>query len=214
MSEVRQASPIPATYDADETPEQKLCEAMNAGIGTLGGYDCPVCKNKGINYRISPDTGSIVAVYCQCKAIREARKSARNSGLGDMLERCTMDTYRADLPWQRAALQTVQDFLSNPDGNWLYVGGQVGAGKTHLCAAATGELLRRGIRSKYVVWRTEDQYLRSHTNETEYNTSIEKLARIPVLYIDDFLKIENGEYQRPKNQGPPVPLWRGDSQGV
>ena len=148
MDEVRRDSPTRATSDDPENPNQRLCDAMNAGEGTLTGYDCPVCKNKGVNYRLSPDTGSIVAVNCKCKAIREAKKNAQNSGLGDMLERCTMDTYRADLPWQRSALQTVQDFLSSPDGNWLYVGGQVGSGKTHLCAAATGELLRLGIRAR------------------------------------------------------------------
>ena len=205
VDEVRRDSPIPATSDDPENPNQRLCDAMNAGEGTLTGYDCPVCKNKGVNYRLSPDTGSIVAVYCKCKAIREAKKNAQNSGLGDMLERCTMDTYRADLPWQRSALQTVQDFLSSPDGNWLYVGGQVGSGKTHLCAAATGELLRRGIRAKYVIWRTEDQYLRSRTNDQEYNKRMNELARVPVLYIDDFLKIENGEYQRTSTLGAPVP---------
>lgn len=205
VDEVRRDSPTRATSDDPENPNQRLCDAMNAGEGTLTGYDCPVCKNKGVNYRLSPDTGSIVAVNCKCKAIREAKKNAQNSGLGDMLERCTMDTYRADLPWQRSALQTVQDFLSSPDGNWLYVGGQVGSGKTHLCAAATGELLRRGIRAKYVIWRTEDQYLRSHTNDEEYSKHMNELTRIPVLYIDDFLKIENGEYQRAANLGPPAP---------
>lgn len=178
---------------------------MNAGEGNKTGYDCPICKNKGVNYRISSETGSIVAVPCQCEPIRKARSSAQKSGLGDLLERCTLDTYRADYPWQQRALQTAKAFLAEPDGNWLYIGGQVGAGKTHLGAAVTGELLHRGLRARYSLWRAEAQYLRSHPNETEYKKCIEELASVPVLYIDDFLKIENGEYQRQRNEGHASP---------
>lgn len=202
---LEQIRPSALSQTAYDDPEQALCNAMNAGAGNKAGYDCPICKNKGVNYRISSTTGSIVAVPCQCETIRQARSSAQKSGLGDLLERCALDTYRADHPWQQRALQTAKVFLAEPDGNWLYVGGQVGAGKTHLCAAITGELLHRGFRAQYSLWRAEAQYLRSHPNETEYKKRIDELAKVPVLYIDDFLKIENGEYQRPRNEGNASP---------
>ena len=204
LAPIQTGSRISGRYNSAD-PEQVLCDAMNANSGILTGYDCPICKNKGVNYRISPDTGSIVAAPCKCKAIRQARRTVQQSGLGDMLERCTLDTYRADHPWQQKALQTAKAFLAEPEGNWLYVGGQVGAGKTHLCAAVTGELLRRGFRSQYSMWRVEAQSLRTHVNDDAYRSHIAELSRVPVLYIDDFLKVENGEYQRPRNEGHAAP---------
>lgn len=194
--------PFQTVYD---NPEQRLCDAMNAGEGSKTGYDCPICKNKGVNYRISSETGSIVAVPCQCETIRQAARNAQKSGVGDMLKRCTLESYRATADWQKSALQTARDFLTHPDGNWLYMGGQVGSGKTHLCAAVTGELLHRGIRAVYAMWRTEVQYLRSHANDPEYKKRMEELCGVPVLYLDDFLKVENGEYQRTRTMGPPSP---------
>lgn len=195
-----EASQKPIDYD----PEQLLCERMNEAAGDKTGYDCPVCKNKGVNYRID-SLGSIVAVPCKCAPIREAVKNAGRSGLGDLLNRCTLSSFRTVHEWQKKALDTAKDFLSAPDGSWLFAGGQVGSGKTHLCTAIVRKLLNQGKRALYVVWRTEAQQLRSLVNETEYKKHMAKLTRIPVLYIDDFLKVENGEYQRTRTQAAPVP---------
>ena len=37
----------------------------------------------------------------------------------------------------------------------VFIGGQVGAGKTHLCTAMVGEFLKRGISAKYMLWRDD-----------------------------------------------------------
>lgn len=195
------ASQKPIDYD----PEQLLCERMNEAAGDKTGYDCPVCKNKGVNYRISAENGSIVAVPCSCIPIRETVKNAKSSGLGDLISKCTLSNFRTDHEWQKKAFETAKKFLSDPDGKWLFAGGQVGSGKTHLCTAVVRQLLGQGKRALYVIWRTEAQYLRSRVNEDEYRKRVDKLSEVPVLYIDDFLKIENGEYQRPKLMAAPVP---------
>ena len=190
------ASQKPIDYD----PERYLCERMNEAVGNKTGYDCPVCKNKGVIYRLD-ESGNIVARPCKCLAMRKARKYMEQSGLGTLLDRCTLDSYIAKEAWQEKAKKTAEEFISCGE-NWLYVGGQVGSGKTHLCVAVTREFLQRGVKSLYVLWLTEAQRLRTAVNDDVYSKIMRRLTTVPVLYIDDFLKVQNGEYQ---HSSKPVP---------
>lgn len=72
------------------------------------------------------------------------------------------------------------------------------SGKTHLCTAVCGELLKREKAVRYMMWRDESAKLKAVVNDSaEYSRLIDELKKIEVLYIDDFLKVQRGQ--------PPTP---------
>jgi len=101
----------------------------------------------------------------------------------------------AKSPWQKQVKATAQKFTkADPQVSWLFFGGQVGAGKTHLCTAAVAEYLRRGKHVKYMLWRDESVSLKATVNDDEaYAREINPLKKVEVLYIDDFFKTEQGK---------------------
>jgi len=171
------------------------CETNNRIIGDLQGYDCPECLNRGYIAVIKDDV--IVQRECHCMSIRNSILRMKNSGLGNLAQRCTFDSYRTPEEWQkRAKSKAMQYVRENPD-KWLFFGGQSGCGKTHLCTAVCTEIINQGHDVKYVLWRNLVHFLESKRfseeknnsfSEGKYNDKISELQNAEVLYIDDFLK--------------------------
>ena len=154
--------------------------------GELSGHDCSACKNRGYMHAIRGD--EIVALDCVCMAKRRAIRQMERNGLKAMWERFTFADYQAEAKWQKAALERVQCFAASPSEGWLFIGGRVGAGKSHLCIAACGEIINAGTEVRYMLWRDDARKLKATVNEPEYDDEIRRLKIVPVLYIDDFFK--------------------------
>lgn len=176
------------------TPEERLqydIDRYNASVGKLTGYNCPKCKNRGY-FMVAIEYSALKSTAlqeCSCMKTRRSLRNIENSGLAHLLDKCTFETFRTGMPWQRNALSMAQKYLENYRGNWLYAGGQVGSGKTHICTAIVGKLLDHGMAAKYMLWRDEALTLKALVNnDAAYEEAISPLKRIDVLYIDDFLK--------------------------
>jgi DNA replication protein DnaC len=116
------------------------------------------------------------------------------SGLKQLMETCTFDSFSTEEKWQARAKQMAQDFLQDCAGNWFYAGGQVGSGKTHICTAIVGELLRLGKSARYMLWRDDIVKLKALVTDDEaYSSKIGQFKETEVLYIDDFFKTERGK---------------------
>ena len=164
------------------------CEALNATAGKLGDYDCEVCKNKGVVYFIGDD-GEIRFRECGCMAMRASMARIRGSGLQNLLDVYTFDRFRTETQLQRLMKSAAEKYLDDHDGKWFFVGGQSGAGKSHICTAISGELLRRGESVRYMLWKDESTKIKAAiTDEDEYDRLICSLKAVPVLYIDDLFK--------------------------
>jgi DNA replication protein DnaC len=132
---------------------------------------------------------AIVACPCECRVIRKSLRNIAESGLSEQLERFTLETFRTETPLQEEVKTKAQAFLAAPTGRWFYAGGQVGCGKTHICTAITGELLKQGKSARYMLWRDDSVKIKACVNDAaEYNALVEPLKNVDVLYIDDFLK--------------------------
>jgi DNA replication protein DnaC len=130
---------------------------------------------------------------CKCRIERRTKRLLAKSGLENVIDNYTFDKYIVNDGWQQHIKQTALKYAANPV-NWFFIGGQVGAGKSHICTAIVGELLKRGIACLYMLWRDEAVRLKSVvTDEFEYQTGINKLKQIDCLYIDDFFKTERGK---------------------
>ncbi len=164
------------------------CDALNATAGKLEDYDCPICKNKGVVYFIGGD-GDIHCKECSCMTIRDSMARIRNSGLQNLLSNCTLDRFETETPLQQLMKTTAARYLSAGENSWFFVGGQSGAGKSHICTAIAGELLRRGKAVRYMLWKDESTKIKAAINdEDEYDRLISPLKTVPILYIDDLFK--------------------------
>lgn len=173
---------------------------MNECQGHLSGDACPQCKNKGVVY--VADGTYVVARECSCMPARKAYWRLKQSGLADSIERYTFENFQVREPWQKAVKDTAVRFLHDQNGAWFFAGGQPGAGKTHICTAIVGALLKRGLSARYMLWKDESTWLKGRINEEAYDVRVEKLKTVPVLYIDDFFKTPLDVDGTPKKPTP------------
>lgn len=175
-------------YNYEDVVKQRV-ESYNRRTGDLTGYDCPECNNKGYVMSVRNGTEEVLS-ECKCMPIRRTRQNIRKSGLEDILEGCTFDTFNVTEEWQGVIKNIAQRFVTDHEKKWFFAGGQVGCGKTHLCTAITGTFLKAGMESRYVLWMDEVNKLKANIISDVYARDITKLKEVPVLYIDDLFKTE------------------------
>ena len=165
---------------------QAQADVYNASVEDGDGYECDECKNK--RYIASVRNGEMVLRQCRCVKARTSLYNARNSGLGELLDKCTFSSYAATQTWQERIREKALNYSTNPFG-WFYIGGSVGSGKTHICTAMVGEMLKVGKSAKYFVWRDEIVRIKASVNdEAAYAKLVNAAKNTDVLYIDDFFK--------------------------
>lgn len=181
---------ISQSFD-QKTYLQFRCDSFNATVGTLVDYDCPACKNRGC---IAEARGNGIAmVRCSCMDTRNSIHRAEASGLKDLLPLYTLERFQTDEPWQLAAKQTAQRYLQEQHG-WFVMSGAVGSGKSHLCVAICGELLKQGHSVEYLMWRDQIRRMKTYDGNVEERDDLFRKYKIAdVLYIDDFLKCGKNE---------------------
>lgn len=151
--------------------------------------ECNKCNGSG--YIIYADEQGYNRVReCECLPRRKALERLQASGLDGVIEQYTFEKFATETEWHKQMMDKAQKFIKE-NGKCFFIGGAVGCGKTHICTAILGELLKtRAI--KYVVWQDLVTRLKQDTygNEEQYYKEMDKLQTVEVLYIDDFLKVE------------------------
>ena len=176
----------------DEDYKQLLqagIDSQNAEQGTLTDYDCAICKNKGVIYFLDKNYNECTR-ECECMKKRRIIQNTKNSGLSDMLEQYTFDKFTHKEPWQFTMYDKATDFVRDDKAKCFYIGGQVGCGKSHICTAIVGKFLEQGYFVYYNIWNEIVTRLKqtAYEDSEKYNRQLDRLKRVPVLYIDDFFK--------------------------
>lgn len=167
----------------------------NSIPGNKPGPDCPICKNRGYITEIKGKY--LVSVECKCMEQRRSLHKIERSGMKELLERCTLENFKTTEPWQSGMKRKAVGYLEDTDGRWFAALGAVGAGKTHICTAVCGELLKRGCEVRYMLWRDESVKIKAMANDAdEYERLIRPFKYAKVLYIDDLFKTKKGEQIR------------------
>lgn len=175
----------------EEFAELKI-NTYNAEEGHLTGYDCPICKNKGL-IMVSDGDGGTKLKECSCAPKRRSVKYLERSGLASVLDAYSWDTWECVYPWQRFAMQDAKSYAANPKG-WFLASGRPGTGKTHLCTAICGELLNQGREVRYLLWRDfTNQAKALITDDEAYRDLVDPFKQVSVLYLDDFFKTGKGQ---------------------
>lgn len=172
---------------------QAEVDAYNQSEGILNSqfpdlaYDCPKCMNRG-DFKVVRDDGNIYCYECDCMKMRYFNLRVKKSGLADMLTRYALENWQCREPWQRDLLETVRRYADRPNG-WLCLSGTPGTGKTHLCTALCGLLLKQGLSVHYMLWKDVSTKAKAVINDAEaYGEIVRPLKSVRVLYIDDFWK--------------------------
>ena len=185
------------TYDLNSKEyTEQACKVDNDLEGSLTGYDCDKCKNKGVIYepRYCEEFKYwyATAVECGCMSIRAEIARRQQSGLSKLMKKYTFQNYKADEPWQLNIAKGACDYVRKPEG-WFFIGGQPGSGKTHICTAIVNSLLKKGYSARYMVWADEITAIKqAATDADKYGGIIRGLQKSEVLYIDDFFKKPKG----------------------
>jgi len=160
------------------------------------GYKCTKCKDKG--YTLSKDeSGYEYSEECECALLEKANHLLKQSGLEKMVHDSNFSTFRYDYVWQGQMFSKAQEYLfDNKKGNWFFIGGKVGAGKTHLCTAICYEFIKGCMRTIYMPYREAFSVLKrmlSANARDEFDHYLQSLKTTEVLYIDDLFKCEKGK---------------------
>lgn len=186
----------------------------NEGIGHLKHLDCPLCKNKGdIAVRID---GYMQIVPCQCMNERRIMQRMNDSGLNSQFANYRFDNFKTSESWQKSLKEVVMDYIEHfteqSPHKWLFLGGQVGSGKTHLISASMLQLTKKGYDIAYMQYSEEmpriEMALTSFNPDEKTLSTYERFKRVQILVIDDAFKnytkqrafwdIINHRYKDPK----------------
>ena len=155
------------------------------------GYDCPLCKNRGYSYVVTENHGiyDTAIRLCKCDEIRRQRLRLKKSGLLHAVNSCRFDNYQTPERWQQTIKETAMRFCQDDEHRFFFIGGQSGAGKSHICTAIAAHYVNQGKRLKYMVWFDEANRLKALVTEAgEYTAAMDEIKQVEVLYIDDLFK--------------------------
>ena len=186
--------------------EKERAQRYNQTRGDLDAseYDCPVCLNRGHVCHVEMRYGYLYVRYpeCECMEVRRSIWRIKRSGLAESVERCTFEAFRANTDWQQRMKEIAKRYCaeSAENGAWLFYGGAVGCGKTHICTAVAGALMReKHMGLAYMTWPSESTRIKAVINDDEeYAEAVGRLKNVRVLYIDDFFKPVKDDLGRPK----------------
>lgn len=149
------------------------------------GYDCPLCRNKGMIDIVDEDGMDDHFIDCECLPIRQALK--KQTGLESLLAKYNFANYKCKELWQTRLRDNALRYADNPEG-WFFVGGNVGSGKTHICVAILGRMSENGMPIQYCNWREMSTILKANVNNEAYANLIYPYKAQNSLLIDDFFK--------------------------
>jgi len=166
-------------------------------LNEYDGYNCDVCKNRGHYWtaRKSELFGFFVEtqVDCKCQRVRKAIRKLNKSGLQNVVKEYTFDKYKTPNEWQMSIKQRAMQFCQDSQNHWFFIGGQSGAGKSHLGTAIAVHYIRQGLDVIYMQWLDDIDRIKASVLEMEqYERLMKEYKEAPVLYIDDLFKVGNG----------------------
>lgn len=134
--------------------------------------------------------GIFYSKECDCFKKKLSKERFSKTELANK-EEYTFKNYKANEEWQKDILKKAKTYVSNFKENWFYIGGQIGAGKTHICTAILrniGEL--NNISYTYIKCDEELEKLKQLTYEEqeEYSKRMFNFKNTGLLFIDDFFR--------------------------
>lgn len=158
-------------------------------------YYCKDCNNVGETFRIEeikcPDRTLYTVRHdkCSCVKIHKEYQRITASGVSVDFNKLTFDNFVATEDWQQRMLSRIAEFVTDTEARMLFVGGQSGCGKSHLCTAAFTEIMRQGRGGTYIPWIEFVGRLKATQLDNELRNELLIPAKTNgIVYIDDLFK--------------------------
>jgi len=191
------ATDTPRSQEAYEQERTALYNASKGSLHEKDGWNCDICSNKGYIGEVEQNEMfgyySMILKPCKCMRVRNALKRLEKSGLGDVVHTCTFDKYETPQEWQKDIKETALRFVADDSHNWFYIGGQSGAGKSHICTAIAIHYIRQAKNVRYMMWLDDiDRIKNAVTDADAFEDLMNTYKNADVLYIDDLFKPVRG----------------------
>ncbi len=158
----------------------------------LQSYNCDLCKDTEVIIYVD-EQGRTFTRECTCKKINDSKRRLQRTALANKAEKYTLETYSTNEEWQKNILARAKEYATNFNGDWLYIGGQPGAGKTHICTGIVQALsFKYNLSYDYILFNKKMTELKQakFDDKESYKENIQRLIEVDVLFIDDLYKIE------------------------
>jgi len=161
---------------------------------------CPICGGSTWSY-VDPADNHKGVRRCSCYQRGIVNERIRKSGLSEKIRKCTFESFSAVEPWQKTMknkAEIYKDALLKGSKPWLFMGGTTSCGKTHLCTAVCGELIKAGKDVRYMIWLSEELHtIKASVNDQSYSDILQQYISADVLYIDDLFKSKGSKNLNP-----------------
>ena len=159
-------------------------------------YKCSICRDSG--FITIPQIEAQPAIKeCSCKNKERLKVEWQNSGFNILCNDLTLGKFDADKnKVSKRMKQIAEEFVGDFDGiqfdnnNSIAFLGEPGTGKTHICIAASLELLKKGFKPVYFPYRDcMDQMIDLRiTDKSKYENKLSKYQKCNILFLDDVFK--------------------------
>lgn len=170
---------------------------QNTQSSNIPAYNCPKCEDTGwIHYW---QDGYSFSKACSCQRTKRAESLLKNSGLDSTVNTQTFTNFATEEDWQKGmkdiAISYGKAYFEALDAGetlpWFFLSGQPGCGKTHICTAICGVMMKKDIPVYYMQWITESRRLRALANDPAFDAMLWQYTDVDILYIDDLFKQPN-----------------------
>lgn len=155
-----------------------------------GNCYCGICGDTGIRHFLFYENGRYYnqSSICKCNDAAAVKQAIMASGLANEVSSKNFKNFETTEDYQKVIKNIAKEYLGEIVRNkktWFYIGGQTGAGKSHICIAIANRFFQNNCKLQYVRWIYELRSIKSDMNNTE---RISKMKNAEVLYIDDLFK--------------------------
>lgn len=167
--------------------QQKIIDLYNAEIRPLqpNQMACLKCGNKR-QIQSLDENGFVVTKICDCVQAMKDNHDCKTAHFTD-----DFDSFVVYEKWQQDVLNKARIF-ARQHNSWWFIGGQCGAGKTHICTVIGNELIREHkIQTYRINWSDFIQKVKNRAVDGDVSRLeqyLNKAIYCDVLYIDDLLK--------------------------
>lgn len=183
-------------YFNREYYERRARAFNSARVPSTDGIECDICGNKELIQYVLEEDGRFYeqCELCACVERRHAKRKIAKSGLEKNIEET--GEYEVHNEWQKVIKAKADKFVTQNKDRCFYIGGQSGAGKTHISTLISKKLMEQGKPLLYCKW-TELMDKLNDWNNNQRDDLYNDVTAIKVLYLDDFFKpIGSNPYTR------------------
>ncbi len=170
---------------------EQMIQQNNASELGIKNYKCDKCKDLEVII-FKDEEGRTITRQCECFKINQSQRRLERTALFAKKDEYTFEKYNPENDWQKGILEKAKKYVKDANG-WFFIGGQPGAGKTHICTAILRNLSYiHNLSYEYILFNQKMTELKQwkFDDKLKYAEELNRLINTNILFIDDLFKIQ------------------------